>query len=218
MIVVRLDGIGREVKLEETAAEVVRHELDRRDADMKSVTDRWDQLKKDMAGKQEEMDALRGKMDEAMSMLERLKGEKAASEEKAKEDAKRADAAEAVLKDTTKLREILAPRVALETAARQWLPDDQHARIDAMKDDEIRRSVTKTLLPGLEISDDVSGDRLDGMYRTALATRQTRRDSAPPPKDSGAPNPQTGGRYDSRSAQEERIDSEYVPPGRGRAA
>lgn len=135
------------------------------------------------------------------------------AERQARADAqKRADAASATLKDPTQLRAHMAPRVALETTARQVLATDQHARIDAMSDDEIRVSVTGVLFPHVKL-DGVTGDRLVGLYEGALATRQPRTDAAPPERAAGAPvpgaAPKQGGAMTEAEAHKARMDADY---------
>jgi hypothetical protein len=136
-----------------------------------------------------------------------------AAERQARADAqKRADAAEAILSDRAKVRELLAPRVALETTARQVLATDQHGRIDGMGDDEIRRAVTSTLLPQVNL-DGVSGDRLIGLFEGALATRQPRTDAGIPPRAPNAPDPKNATRPAGATSEAEawkrRVDSDY---------
>lgn len=213
MIVVRLDAIGRDVQVEPLTAEVLKQELARRDADeaalegeKKSVMDQYEGMKK-------ELDAFKAKMDEAMGMMEKMKGEKDAAAAAQQKDAARADAAEKRLADPAELRKILAPRVALETTAREVLPKDQHARIDAMSDDEVRASTVAVLLPSLKL-DGVKGDRLAGLYEGALATRQVRTDARPPARDPKAPDPQANGGKTSAELHQARTDAEYVPPRR----
>ena len=144
-----------------------------------------------------------------------MAGEQAATQAVVTDARARADAAEKRLADPKVLRELMAPRVALETTARDVLATDQHKRIDAMTDDELRTNVVKTLLPAVK-TDGVTGERLDGMYQTAVATRQVRTDSTPPARDPNAKDPQSQGGKTTAELHKARTDAEYVPPGKGR--
>jgi len=211
----RLDGVGREVSVDEVTAEILKQEFARRDADAQSATARYEVLK-------EELDAHKTSMDQAMTEMEKIKaekeklaGEQAATQAVVTDARARADAAEKRLADPKVLRELMAPRVDLETTARAVLATDQHKRIDAMTDDELRTNVVKTLLPAVK-TDGVTGERLDGMYQTAVATRQVRTDSTPPARDPNAKDPQSQGGKTTAELHKARTDAEYVPPGKGR--
>lgn len=213
---IRLDTIGRQVTLDETAAEIVRQELERRDAAAEEKASLFEKMKKEADAAQAKIDEFKSKMDEALGMMEKMKGEKDA-EVAAKTDAiKRADAAEAKLSDPAQLRQILAPRVALETQARAVLPQDQHARVDAMSDDEIRRAVVGVVLPQVKLDAEVKGERLAGLYEGAVANIRT--DAAPrtpPPAQTRTEHTPraNGGGGDLAAQQRARIDSDYIPPG-----
>ena len=202
--IVRLDTIGREVSVGETAAEVLRQELAALNKSRKDAVDKVAEL-------EAKYNEYKKMADEAKAELEKLQGtaDAATAAEKAASD--RAAAAEAVLRDTHKIREILMPRLEMEAKAKEFLPKDQHDKIDSMTDDELRAGVVSVLLPSLK-TEGITGDRLDGMYQVAIATRQTRQDSEPPKKDDKAP---TGGAKQTEDEiHKARLDAEYIPPRR----
>lgn len=213
MIQFRLDATQREISIDPLVAEVLKQEFARRDADeaaaeasATSALAKYEALKAELEG-------LKKQIDEAMAGMERMKGEKAAVEASVTDAKTRADAAEKRLSDPAELRKILAPRVALETTAREVLPKDQHERIDAMSDDEVKASTVAVLLPSLKL-EGAKGERLDGMYQTAVATRQGRTDARPPTRDPNAKDPQASGGRTSAELHQARTDAEYVPPKR----
>lgn len=58
-------------------------------------------------------------------------------------------------------------RVALETAAREALRKEQHARLDSMSDDDIRKAVVISIWPELKL-DDKSAEYIATRYEIAL--------------------------------------------------
>ena len=210
-VVVRLDSIGRDVTVDPVAAEVIRQYVARRDAEVSESEVAAQTATQKLADLEQQIVAHKKAMDEAMSAMEKLKGEQVAMTASMDATKARADAAEKRLADPVELRKILAPRVALESVAREVLAKDQHARLDAMTDDEVRAATVATLLPSLKL-DGVKGDRLVGMYETAVATR-TRVDSKPPPGD-GRAKPWIDARKTSVEIHAARSASEYVAPRR----
>ena len=216
MIQIRLDATNREVSVDPLVAEVLKQEFARRDADEAAMEAQHQTATQKLADLEAQVAAHKKAMDDAMSAMEKLKGEQAAMAASMDAVKARADAAEKRLADPAELRKILAPRVALETTARGVLPKDQHERIDAMSDDEVKASTVAVLLPSLKL-DGVKGERLDGMYQTALSTRQVRTDARSPARDPKAPDPQAHGGKTSAELHQARTDAEYVPPRRAGA-
>lgn len=219
MIRIRLDSIGREVELDPTTAEILRQELARRDSEMEAATAATTSATDKLAELKSAHDALKAKLDQAAADLEKAQGEKAAETAGKMDAIKRADALDATLKDAAKIRAILAPRIALETTARQVLAADQHARIDSLGDDELKREIITTRRPSLKLDAKVDvGPRLDGMY--AMVIGDSRADAGDPPPADPKATPvidaaKTGARMDALQAKAD-ADA-YIPPGKGPA-
>lgn len=140
---------------------------------------------------QADKDALQAKLDSAneagKAALDKLAAEKDALKEKLDAAEKRDVKAE------------VKARVALETTAREILPEEEHAKLDSMDDAEIRKAVVQAKWPELKLDDkseaylqtrfeiateENQAERLDGERRQEAIARQ--REKVAPRMDGGS--------------------------------